>query len=50
MNKSKKKRKGLTDPELINKYEKGGIDLSKPIKKLLKTPSNSAILRWKVKK
>ena len=46
MNKIKnKKEKGLSDAELIAKYESGKIDMKKPLKKLFKTPSNSAILK-----
>jgi len=45
MAKHSKKEKGLSDAELVNKYEKGKIDLSKPLKKMLKTPSNSANLK-----
>ncbi len=41
----KKKKKGLTDTELVKKYEGGKIDMKKPLKKLFKTPSNSAILK-----
>ena len=41
-----KKQKGLSDRELIKKYDNGGkIYLKKPLKRLLKTPSNSAILK-----
>lgn len=32
----KKKEKGLSDPDLIDKYEKGKIDLKKAVKKALK--------------
>jgi hypothetical protein len=52
MKKSKphtKEPKGLTDAELVVKYDKGAIDLKTPVKKLLKTPSNSAILKNKKK-
>lgn len=41
--------KGLTDKELIAKYEHGAIDLKKPIKAMLKTPSNSSVLKDKKK-
>ena len=38
--KAKKPQKmGLTDPELVEKYEKGAIPLHKHIKKLLRKPS-----------
>ena len=47
MRKSHKKKKGLSDKELISKYEGGKIDMAKPLKRLLKTPSNSAILKTK---
>jgi hypothetical protein len=33
-----KVHKGLNDAELIKKYEKGKVDISKPIKKLLSSP------------
>jgi|GEM_PF-5466897 len=39
------KTKGLTDKELIHKYEAGAIDLEKPMKRMLKTPSNAAKLK-----
>ncbi len=42
-----KKRKGLTDNQLVKKYEGGKVDFAKPIKRLLKTPSNSSILKNK---
>lgn len=44
-----KANKGLSDSELIEKYEMGGIDLLKPIKKMLKNPSRSSILKSKKK-
>ncbi len=40
-----KKQKGLTDKELVKKYEGGKIDLKKPLKQMIKTPSKSAILK-----
>lgn len=47
MKKSKNLRKGLSDKELISKYEGGKIDMKKPLKRLLKTPSNSSVLKKK---
>lgn len=35
---NKKPKNGLSDAELIAKYERGGIDLKKPLKKMLKPP------------
>ena len=43
--KKRQAREGLTDAELVEKYEGGSIDLKKPIKRLLKTRSNSGILK-----
>jgi hypothetical protein len=43
--KKNKKQKGLTDSQLVKKYEGGKLDLTKPLKRLLKTPSNSSILK-----
>ena len=40
-------QKGLTDMQLVRKYEHGAIDLQKPIKAMLKTPSNSSVLKDK---
>lgn len=42
MKATKGKKMGLTDPELIEKYERGKIDMKKPLKKLLRKPSKSA--------
>lgn len=47
MKKSNKQSKGLTDTELVAKYEDGKINLKKHVKKLLKTPSNSSVLKTK---
>ncbi len=40
---------GLTDAQLVEKYEKGAIPLHKHVKKLLRKPSNAAILKKKKK-
>ena len=40
-----KKQKGLSDTELVKKYEAGKIDLKEPLKQMLTTPSNSSILK-----
>ncbi len=42
-----KESKGLSDTELVQKYESGTIDLKHPVKRLLKTPSNSSVLKDK---
>jgi hypothetical protein len=42
---NKEIKKGLSDTELIDKYERGKIDLKRPIKRLLKTQTNSSVLR-----
>jgi hypothetical protein len=36
---SKKKNKGLSDSELIEKYEAGKVNFSKALKSMLKTPA-----------
>jgi hypothetical protein len=40
-----KKEKGLSDAELIKKYGDAKIDLVGQLKKMIKTPSNSSILK-----
>ena len=40
-----KKQKGLSDAELIKKYGDTKIDLVGQLKKMIKTPSNSAVLK-----
>ena len=45
----KKIKYGLTDTELIDKYERGKINLKKPIERMLKTRTKSATLKRKKK-
>ena len=44
-----KPNKGLSEAELVAKYERGAIDLKKPLKAMLKKPSNSSVLKKKNK-
>lgn len=39
------KEKGLSDDELIKKYEAGKINLSAAVKKMIKSPSPSSVLK-----
>lgn len=45
MAKKNKTQKGLSDKELVKKYEAGKIDMANPLKKMIKNPSNSSILK-----
>ena len=45
MNIKSKKEKGLSDAELVTKYESGKFDLKKALKPMLKTHVNSSNLR-----
>ena len=47
---TKKKTKGLSDAELIEKYESGKIDFVKVLKPMLKKPSNSVLRKVKKSK
>lgn len=49
MKAKKKDKEGLSDTELVEKYEKGAIKLHTHVKKLLRKPSKSSILKKKKK-
>lgn len=45
MKKKTTKQKELSDTKLVEKYESGKIDFISQLKKMIKTPSNSSILK-----